>query len=116
MSLHFNHANTVETGSGINGEKLVEASSTKRRTLLRARYGSYLASWFRDVPFQLHSVFPGAFSPKIPCKFVMQIDFQRSDSSCSCREKLIQRILLLLNHQLIRAFFMSFAMTQLLYV
>lgn len=86
MSLHFNHANTVETGSGRNGEKLVEASSTKRRTRLRARYGSYLASWFRDVPFQLHSVFPGAFSPKIPCKFVMQIDFQRSDSSCSSRK------------------------------
>lgn len=86
MSLHFNHANTVETGSGRNGEKLVEASSTKRRTRLRARYGSYLASWFRDVPFQLHSVFPGAFSPKIPCKFVMQIDFQRSDSSCLSRK------------------------------
>lgn len=42
---------------------------------------SYLPSWFCDVAFQLHSVFPRAFSPKIPCKFVMQIDFQRSDSS-----------------------------------
>lgn len=86
MSLHFNHANTVETGSSRNGEKLVEASSTKRRTRLRARYGSYLASWFRDVPFQLHSVFPEAFPPKILSKFVMQIDFQRSDSSCSPRK------------------------------
>lgn len=88
MSLYFNHANTVETDSSRNGEKLVEASSTKRRTRLGARYGSYLASWFRDVPFQLHSVFSGAFPPKIPGKFVMQIDFQRSDSSCSsCSRK-----------------------------
>jgi len=66
MTFRFNHANTVETGSDRNGEKLVEAFSTKRCSRLRARYGSYLASWFRDVPFQLHSVFPGAFSPKIP--------------------------------------------------
>lgn len=81
MSLHFNHANTVETGPSRKGGKPVEASSTKRRARLEALWKrSYLPSWFRDVAFQLHSVFPGAFSPKILCKFVMQIDFQRSDS------------------------------------
>lgn len=108
------HANTIETGSGRNGEKLVEASSTKRSTREALWRRSYLASLVPlDVSFQLHSVFPGAFSlPRSSCKFVMQIDFQLSDSSCLPRETYPTYSFIIKPSWLIRC--RVFAMTQII--
>jgi len=69
MSLRFSYANLVGIRCGRNIEKLVGGFADKAPLLDSARAlwrRSYLASWFHDVPFQLHSVFPGAFSPEIP--------------------------------------------------
>lgn len=109
MSLHFSHANFVETGRGGNVEKLVEASSTKR-ALLRKNVieAKLLGKLVPRRPFPTSFGLPRSIFSGDPRKFVMQIDFQRSVSSCVHRQELSQRILLLLHRLFPHVFLRTF--------
>lgn len=113
MSFRFNHANTVETGSGRNGEKLVEASN-KALFSSQSTLWKLLGKLVSRRPFSTSFSLPRSIFSKDPCKFVMQIDFQRSDSSCSSR-KTYPSYSIIIKHRFILAYFM-FTMTQIVSV